>query len=397
MADYLFTSESVGAGHPDKLADHISDAILDELLRQTINKKLPVDAVRCACETMVKTGLIIVSGEVRASVSLNVERIARETALAIGYDKGGRGLDGEHCAVLNIIGAQSSDISQGVDKKSKKKSLGAGDQGLMFGYACRETRELMPLPIQLSHRLMERHAKVRKKLLPWLGPDAKAQVSVRYVNGRPVGVGALVLSSQHDDAIAGKPVRDNDKRIRREIIEHIIEPVLKAANIRPPAVSAIFVNPTGRFVTGGPQSDCGLTGRKIIVDTYGGAAPHGGGAFSGKDPTKVDRSAAYMMRYIAKNVVAAGLADKCLVQTAYAIGVSEPVSLMVNTHGTGNMPEHEIERRIRRYFDLTPAGIIKTLDLWRPIYLPTAGYGHFGRKGTGFTWEKTDMAGVLCG
>lgn len=393
MSDYLFTSESVGAGHPDKLADNISDAVLDALLRETARQKKPVENVRCACETLVKTGMVLVAGEMRADVFVDIEKITRDTVRAIGYDRPGRGFDADDCSVLNAIGAQSADIAQGVDK-GKKKKTGAGDQGLMFGYACRETPMLMPLPIQLAHQLMRRHAQVRRRQLAWLGPDAKAQVSVRYQNGRPAHVEAVVLSTQHDEIIDGRRISNNDKRIRQAVLEHIIRPVLGK---QLPTQDKLFINPTGRFVVGGPKGDCGLTGRKIIVDTYGGAAPHGGGAFSGKDPTKVDRSAAYMMRYIAKNIVAAKLADKCLVQTAYAIGISEPVSLMIDTFGSGKRSAPDLEKRVRQVFDLTPEGIIKTLDLWRPLYQPTAAYGHFGRSGSGFSWEKTDKMNALLG
>ena len=390
MSDFLFTSESVGAGHPDKLADSISDAVLDALLAETARQKKPLADVRCACETLVKTGMVLVAGEVRANVFVDIEKIVRETVRDIGYDRGGIGFDADDCAVLNAIGAQSADIAQGVDKKKKKK-IGAGDQGLMFGYACRETRELMPLPIQIAHRLMRRHAEVRRRL-PWLGPDAKAQVSVRYQNGQPAFIESVVLSSQHDEKINGRRVRDNDKRVISAITDYIVKPVLGR---RLPAKDKIYINPTGRFVIGGPKGDCGLTGRKIIVDTYGGAAPHGGGAFSGKDPTKVDRSAAYMMRYIAKNIVAAGLARRCLVQTAYAIGVAEPVSMMIDTFGSGKLPPDKLYQRVRKHFDLTPEGIIKTFDLWRPIYRQTAAYGHFGRPETQFPWERTDKAALL--
>lgn len=391
MSDYLFSSESVAAGHPDKLADQISDAVLDALLTANHQQKKRTDAVRCACETMVKTGMAIVSGEARSAALIDIESIVRRTIKDVGYDKSSLGFDGESCAVLNAVGAQSADIAQGVDSKSKKK-LGAGDQGLMFGYACRETKELMPMPIQLAHQLMLQHAQMRKKKLPWLGPDAKAQVAVRYRDKKPVAVESVVLSTQHDAKIDGRRVADNDRRVHKAVREHIIEPVIG----RDKTPKRLFINPTGRFVIGGPQGDCGLTGRKIIVDTYGGAAPHGGGAFSGKDPTKVDRSAAYMMRYVAKNVVAAGLAERCLVQCAYAIGVAEPVSLMVDTFGTARkMTEGEIEKRIRRVFDLTPQGIISTLDLWRPIYQKTAAYGHFGRADKDFTWEKTDKVAAL--
>lgn len=391
MSDFLFTSESVGAGHPDKLADNISDAVLDALLAETARQKKPVAEVRCACETLVKTGMALVAGEVRADVFVDIEKIVRDTVRDIGYDRAGRGFDADDCAVLNAVGAQSADIAQGVDK-TKTKKIGAGDQGLMFGYACRETRELMPLPIQIAHRLMRRHAEVRRRRLPWLGPDAKAQVSVRYQNGKPAFIESVVLSSQHDEKIDGRRVGDNDRRVTAAITDYIIKPVLGG---RLPAKDKIYINPTGRFVIGGPKGDCGLTGRKIIVDTYGGAAPHGGGAFSGKDPTKVDRSAAYMMRYIAKNIVAAGLAQKCLVQAAYAIGVAEPVSLMVDTFGSGKLPPADLYQRVRRVFDLTPEGIIKTLDLWRPIYRHTSAYGHFGRNEAQFTWEKTDKTAQL--
>ena len=394
MSDYLFTSESVGAGHPDKLADNISDAILDALLTETKEQGKPVEKVRCACETMVKTGLVIVAGEIRADVFVDIEKIVRDTVRAIGYDRPERGFDADNCAVMNAIGAQSPDIAQGVDKKKKKKT-GAGDQGLMFGYACSETKEKMPLPIQISHQLMQQQDKVRRKKLPWLGPDAKAQVSVRYQNGKPAFVEGIVLSSQHDEKIGGRRVIDNDKRIRSAILKDIIEPVLGKKWL--PTKDKIYINPTGRFVIGGPKGDCGLTGRKIIVDTYGGAAPHGGGAFSGKDPTKVDRSAAYMMRYVAKNIVTAGLAEKCLVQAAYAIGIAEPVSMMIDTFGTGKISEKELERLVRKNFDLTPGGIIDTLDLWRPIYRNTASYGHFGRNHADFSWEQTDKVDALRG
>ena len=391
MSSFLFTSESVGAGHPDKLSDQISDAVLDALIRETGKRGLRTDKIRCACETMTKTGVVIVSGEVRSEVMIDIEGIVRRTVKEVGYDRPSLGFDGDECAVVNIVGMQSSDIAQGVDRRKK---VGAGDQGLMFGYACRETPSLMPMPIDLAHRLMRQHAKVRARKLPWLGPDAKSQVSVRYENGKPAGVEAIVLSSQHDEKIDGRRVGDNDKRIRKAILEHIIRPVIRKL----PPDSRIHINPTGRFVIGGPKADCGLTGRKIVVDTYGGSAPHGGGAFSGKDPTKVDRSAAYMMRYVAKNIVAAGLADKCLVQTAYAIGVAEPVSLMVQTYGTHKkMTEAQIEKRIRRVFDLTPAGLIRDLDLWQPIYRKTSAYGHFGREESDFSWERTDRVDDLLG
>ena len=393
MSDYLFSSESVGAGHPDKLADNISDAVLDALLAETARQKKPLANVRCACETLVKNSMVIAAGEVRADVFVDVEQIVRDTVREIGYDRPGRGLDAGDCTVLNAIGAQSADIAQGVDEKDKKK-IGAGDQGLVFGYACRETKALMPLPIQIAHRLMQRHALVRRKKLPWLGPDAKAQVSVCYQNGVPTYVGSVVLSSQHDEKIDGRRVADNDKRIHSAILKDIITPVLGRLL---PTKDKIYINPTGRFVIGGPKGDCGLTGRKIIVDTYGGAAPHGGGAFSGKDPTKVDRSAAYMARYVAKNIVAAGLAKKCLVQIAYAIGVAEPVGMVIDTFATGKLPPPVLQKRVQQLFDMTPEGIIRTLDLWRPIYRQTAAYGHFGRNDIEFSWEKTDRAAALAG
>ena len=393
MSDYLFTSESVGAGHPDKLADNISDAVLDALLAETARQKKPLENVRCACEALVKNSMVIAAGEVRADVFVDIEQIVRDTVRTIGYDRPGRGLDADDCTVLNAIGAQSADIAQGVDKKNKKK-IGAGDQGLMFGYACRETKAFMPLPIQIAHQLMQRHALVRRKKLPWLGPDAKAQISVRYQNGVPAFVESVVLSSQHDEKIDGRRVTDNDKRIHSAILKDIIAPVLGR---QLPTKDKIYINPTGRFVIGGPKGDCGLTGRKIIVDAYGGAAPHGGGAFSGKDPTKVDRSAAYMARYVAKNIVAAGLAKKCLVQIAYAIGVVEPVSMVIDTFATGKLPPQVLQKRVQQLFDLTPEGIIRTLDLWRPIYRQTAAYGHFGRNDIELSWEQTDKAAALAG
>lgn len=388
MSSYLFTSESVGAGHPDKMADQISDAVLDALLRKTDREKgvAAVERVRCACETMIKTGMVIVAGEVRSEVMVDIEKIVRDAVCDIGYDGGGGwGFSGDDCAVLNAIGGQSADIAKGVDKQTKKKAVGAGDQGMMFGYACGETASLMPLPIELSHRLMRTHAKVRrKKELAWLGPDAKAQVSVEYAGDKPVAIRKLVLSSQHAEDVGINEVREG-------VLEHIIRPALRGYAL--PGKKDVHINPTGRFVVGGPKGDCGLTGRKIIVDTYGGAAAHGGGAFSGKDPTKVDRSAAYMARYIAKNIVAAKLATRCLVQLAYAIGVAEPVSIMIDAYGSGKVESGEITKRVRRHFDLTPEGIIKTFQLWRPLYQPTAAYGHFGRKE--FPWEKTDKAALL--
>lgn len=385
MADFLFSSESVAAGHPDKVCDAVSDAILDALLAETARCGLPAAYVRCACETLVKTGLVVVAGEVRVAreVRVDVERVVRDTIAAIGYNRAGDGFDAVNSGVINVLGAQSDDIAQGVDGE---KGTGAGDQGLMFGFACDETPALMPMPIQIAHALMRRHAEVREGELAWLGPDAKSQVAVRYADGKPAAVAQVVLSSQHDDD------RKNEA-IRAAIIEWIIRPVLEEYGMAMPAAANVLVNPSGRFVKGGPAADCGLTGRKIIVDTYGGAAPHGGGAFSGKDPTKVDRSAAYMMRYVAKNIVAAGLARRCLVQAAYAIGVAEPVSIMVDTQGTGELSDAALEARVCEVFDLTPDGIVAALDLWRPIYGATAAYGHFGRDG--FRWEDTDKAAEL--
>ena len=421
MSSYLFTSESVGAGHPDKMADQISDAILDEVLRKTGEtiklkksvKEMSVEDVRCACETMVKTGMVIVAGEVRSEVMIDIEKIVRDTIKKIGYnDNGNWGFNNDECAVINVIGEQSRNIAQGVDK-NKKKKIGAGDQGLMFGYACRETPSLMPLSLELSHQLMRRHAKIRnnkKRQLAWLGPDAKAQVTVRYQdkNDNSPVVEAVVLSSQHATMIDGDSVPDytkakNKKKemknlyesmVRDPIFEQIIKPIIPNAE-ELKENNKIYINPTGYFNIGGPVGDCGLTGRKIIVDTYGGAAPHGGGAFSGKDPTKVDRSAAYMARYIAKHLVYAKLADKCLVQLAYAIGETKPLSFMVETYGSGKMKAQELEKRVQSVFDLTPEGIIETFNLWRPIYQQTATYGHFGREE--FPWEKidTDIIGTL--
>lgn len=388
MSAWLFTSESVAAGHPDKMADQISDAVLDEVIRQSGREKKRLADIRVACETMVKTGMVVLAGEMRSEVWVDVEEIARQVVADIGYDRHEYGFHSRDCAVVSALGKQSPDIAQGVDSaRGGKRKTGAGDQGLMFGYACRETKTLMPMAIDLAHRLMRRHGKARKTSLPWLGPDAKAQVTLRYENGKPRGIAAVVLSTQHDESIKGRRVRDSDRRIEEAVRAEIIDPV---AGKWIDAKTRILVNPTGRFVVGGPKGDCGLTGRKIIVDTYGGSAPHGGGAFSGKDPTKVDRSASYMMRYLAKNIVASGAADRCLVQAAYAIGVAEPVSLMIDTFGSGKMPPEEIARRAEKHFDLTPDGIIETLDLWRPIYRQTAAYGHFGREEADFTWEKTD-------
>ena len=381
MAEYLFTSESVGEGHPDKVADQISDAVLDAILTED-------PAGRVACETLVSTGLVVMSGEITTKSHINYREIAQETVRRIGYTHSDIGFDYKSCAILTAINRQSPDIAQGVNNASDDNlDQGAGDQGLMFGYACRETDALMPFPIHFAHRIMQRQAEVRKDgRLPWLRPDAKSQLTVRYVDGKPVAVDTVVVSTQHDPEIS-------HAQLSEAVIEEIIKPVLPkemlAGNTR------YLINPTGRFVVGGPHGDCGLTGRKIIVDTYGGAAHHGGGAFSGKDPSKVDRSAAYAARYVAKNVVAAGLADKCEVQVAYAIGVAKPVSLMVNTFGTGRIADEKIAALIGKHFDLRPKGIIAALDLLRPIYGKTAAYGHFGRDEPEFSWERTDKATLL--
>jgi len=378
MSEYsIFTSESVSEGHPDKMADQISDAVLDAIIKDDPH-------ARVAVETLVKTGMAIVAGEVTTSTYVELEDLIRQVIVDIGYDSSALGFDGRSCAVLNAIGKQSRDIAQGVDS-SENKEQGAGDQGLMFGYASNETDVLMPAPITYSHRLVERQAQLRKdRTLPWLRPDAKSQVTLRYENGRPVAVDAVVLSTQHDDDVSNETIRE-------AVIEMIIRHVLPAEWLH--TGTKIHVNPTGRFVIGGPMGDCGLTGRKIIVDSYGGMARHGGGAFSGKDPSKVDRSAAYAARYVAKNIVAAGIAERCEIQVSYAIGVAEPTSISVNTFGTGKLPEHEIIALIREHFDLRPRGIIEMLDLKRPIYRPTASYGHFGRDG--FSWERTDRASTL--
>jgi S-adenosylmethionine synthetase len=376
---YLFTSESVSEGHPDKVADQISDAVLDAILAQDKRG-------RVACETLVKTGVVIVAGEVTTNAWVDIEALVRKTVLEIGYNSSEMGFDGASCGVLNVIGKQSADIAMGVDRKDERKQ-GAGDQGLMFGFATNETDVLMPAAITLSHRLVERQAKVRKSgKLPWLRPDAKSQVTLRYENDKPVGIEAVVLSTQHSDDIS-------TKKLREAVMEEILLPVLpkKWLDKR----TKYHINPTGRFVIGGPVGDCGLTGRKIIVDTYGGFARHGGGAFSGKDPSKVDRSAAYAARYVAKNVVAAGLADRCEVQVSYAIGVAEPTSIMADTFGTGKVSREKLTQLIRKHFDLTPYGLRQMLDLQRPIYQKTAAYGHFGRKDADFTWEKTDKAAAL--
>ena len=381
MSNYLFTSESVSEGHPDKVADQISDAVLDAILTQ--DKR-----ARVACETMVKTGVAIVAGEITTSAWIDLEALTRKVIVDIGYDSSEVGFDGATCGVLNLIGKQSPDINQGVDRK-KPEEMGAGDQGLMFGYATNETDSFMPAAIHFSHRLVEQQAKIRKKKnspLSWLRPDAKSQVTLRYENGVVGAIDAVVLSTQHDPGI-------KQKDLIEAVREEIIKPVLPAKWLH--KGTKFHINPTGKFVIGGPVGDCGLTGRKIIVDTYGGWARHGGGAFSGKDPSKVDRSAAYAGRYVAKNIVAAGLADKCEVQVAYAIGVARPVSLMVNTFGTGRIADAKIVELIGRHFDLRPKAIIQTLDLLRPIYSRTAAYGHFGRDEPGFTWEQTDKAAAL--
>jgi S-adenosylmethionine synthetase len=376
---YLFTSESVSEGHPDKMADAISDAVVDAVLAQ--DKR-----ARIAVETLVKTGVAIVAGELTTTASVEFEALIRKTILDIGYDSSEMGYDGASVGVINIIGKQSPDIAQGVDRKDEKKQ-GAGDQGLMFGYATNETDVLMPAPIALAHRLVKKQADVRKRgKLPWLRPDAKSQVTLRYEDDKPVGLEAVVLSTQHSDDIS-------TKNLREAVIEEILKPVLPAKWID--KRTKYHINPTGRFVVGGPVGDCGLTGRKIIVDTYGGYARHGGGAFSGKDPSKVDRSAAYAARYVAKNLVAAGLAEKCEVQVSYAIGVAEPTSIMIETFGTSRLSRERLTQLVRKHFDLTPYGLREMLDLARPIYQKTAAYGHFGRTEAEFSWEKTDRAEAL--
>jgi len=379
--EYLFTSESVSEGHPDKVADQISDAVLDAILAQDPRG-------RVACETLVSTGLVVISGEITTKADINYMDIARETVRRIGYDDSDIGFDYKSCAVLTAINRQSSDIAQGVNEgEGLDLDQGAGDQGLMFGYACNETPSLMPFPIYYAHRIMQRQAELRKDgRLPFLRPDAKSQLTVRYVDGKPVAIDTVVVSTQHSPDVS-------HAQLSEAVIEEVIKPVLPKEMLS--ASTRYLINPTGRFVIGGPAGDCGLTGRKIIVDTYGGAAHHGGGAFSGKDPSKVDRSAAYAGRYVAKNIVAAGLADRCEVQVAYAIGVARPVSLMVETFGTGKVPDEKIVELVQRHFDLRPKGIIATLDLLRPIYSRTAAYGHFGREEVDFTWETTDKAAAL--
>jgi S-adenosylmethionine synthetase len=392
--EFLFTSESVTEGHPDKIADQISDGVLDAVMADD-----PLG--RVACETLVNTGLVVVSGEISTKTYVDVPRIARETIRRIGYDDANYGFDCDTCAVISAIDEQSPDIAQGVDKAYEYRTdvndeevddvAGAGDQGMMFGYATRETPELMPMPISLAHKLAQRLAEVRKgHVLPYLRPDGKTQVTVRYENGRPIEIEKVLISTQH------KPGVDSETLIKPDLWEHVLHPILPAELYDEKKLrSGLLVNPTGKFEIGGPMGDCGLTGRKIIVDTYGGAARHGGGAFSGKDPSKVDRSAAYAARYVAKNVVAAGLADRCEVQVAYAIGVAHPVSVMVETFGTERVPRAEILRLIDEHFDLRPGAFRKYLDLHRPIYQKTAAYGHFGREDHDFTWERTDKADAL--
>ena len=377
--EVIFTSESVSEGHPDKVADQVSDAVLDAILTED-------PTARVACETLVKTGMVLVAGEITTNVVFDVEAIARGTIRKIGYNSSEMGFDWESCAVLNAIGKQSPDIAMGVDL-TEYHEQGAGDQGMMFGYACNETDVLMPAPITYAHRLVKRQSEVRRKgVLPWLRPDAKSQVSFRYLDGKPVAIDTVVLSTQHSPDIA-------ESDLHEAVMDEIIKPVLPEEWLS--KHTRFFINPTGRFVIGGPMGDCGLTGRKIIVDTYGGMARHGGGAFSGKDPSKVDRSAAYACRYIAKNIVAAGLAERCEIQVSYAIGVAEPTSVMVDTFGTGVLDDQRLIALIREHFDLRPRGIITMLDLLKPRYAETASYGHFGREEEHFTWERTDKAEIL--
>lgn len=377
--NFIFTSESVSEGHPDKVADQISDAVLDALLAQDPRS-------RVACETMVKTGMVIIAGEITTNAWVDLEELVRKTVCDIGYDHGDIGFDGQSCAVLNAIGKQSSDIAMGVDE-AENHEQGAGDQGLMFGYATNETDVLMPAPIQYSHLLVKRQAEVRKnKTLPWLRPDAKSQITFRYENHKPVAIDAVVLSTQHAPDISNKAIHE-------AVMDEIILPVLPREWVHKD--TKFYINPTGQFVIGGPVGDCGLTGRKIIVDSYGGMARHGGGAFSGKDPSKVDRSAAYMARYVAKNIVAAGLAERCEIQVSYAIGVAEPTSITIETFGTGKIGEDRLVEIVRSIFDLRPKGLISMLGLLKPIYQPTAAYGHFGRTEETFSWEKTDKVEAL--
>jgi S-adenosylmethionine synthetase len=381
MPEYMFTSESVSEGHPDKVADQISDAILDAILSQD-----PV--ARVACETLVTTGMAVIAGEITTSAWVDIPDVVRQTIKEIGYNSSEMGFDWQSCAIITSIDKQSPDIAQGVNEGTGLDlDQGAGDQGLMFGYACNETSVLMPMPITYAHRLTKRQAEVRKaNILPWLRPDAKSQVTVQYVNKIPTRIEAVVLSTQHDPYVSYENLKEG-------VMEEIIKPVLPANMID--AKTKFFINPTGRFVIGGPVGDCGVTGRKIIVDTYGGKGSHGGGAFSGKDPSKVDRSSSYFGRYVAKNLIAAGLADEIEVQVAYAIGISQPVSINVNSFGTGRIPDSDIKKLITDHFDLRPKAIVQQLNLLRPIYLPTAAYGHFGRELDSFTWEKTDKADIL--
>jgi S-adenosylmethionine synthetase len=377
--NFIFTSESVSEGHPDKIADQISDAVLDALLAQDPKS-------RVACETLVKTGMVILAGEVTTDAWVDLEALVRKVVCDIGYDNGDIGFDGQSCAVLNAIGKQSADIAMGVDE-GENHEQGAGDQGLMFGYASNETDVYMPAPITYSHLLVKRQAEVRKnKTLPWLRPDAKSQVTMRYENNKPVAIDAVVLSTQHSPDISNKALHE---AVMDEIILHVLPKEWLHKDTK------YFINPTGQFIIGGPVGDCGLTGRKIIVDSYGGMARHGGGAFSGKDPSKVDRSAAYMARYVAKNIVAAGLAERCEIQVSYAIGVAEPTSISVETFGTGKLGEDRLVQLVREHFDLRPKGLISMLDLLKPIYLPTAAYGHFGRTEDTFSWEKLDKVDAL--
>ncbi len=376
--EYIFTSESVTEGHPDKMADQISDAILDYIIENDKN-------ARVACETLVSNGFCVIAGELKTTAYAPMQEIAREVIQSIGYTDATYGFDYRAAAVLNGIGEQSPDINQGVDQASGE--TGAGDQGLMFGYACRETDVLMPLPIHLAHRLTQRLAEVRKEgIVPYLRPDGKAQISVRYIDDKPVSVETVVISTQHAPEVSQEKIHED---MINEVIKYVIPEDMLSED------TVFHINPTGKFVIGGPQGDAGLTGRKIIVDTYGGSCPHGGGAFSGKDPTKVDRSAAYAARWVAKNLVASGACDRATIQVAYAIGVVQPVSIMVDTHGTGKVEESKIEECVKELFDLSPAGIIKSLDLLKPIYRKTSAYGHFGREEDGFTWEKTDKADAI--
>jgi len=383
MEDYIFTSESVSEGHPDKVCDQISDAVLDAFLKEDPES-------RVACETLIKNNLVIIAGEITSKGSPDLENVVRKVINEIGYNDDALGFNGDNCKFENYITKQSPDIAQGVNEgEGEDLNQGAGDQGLMFGYACKETESLMPAPIDLSHKLVKRQSEVRKSgLLSWLRPDAKSQVSVEYGdNGKTIkGLSAIVLSTQHDEGISHQEIKD-------KVFEHIIKPVVPSNWIKPE--TKIFINPTGKFVIGGPVGDCGLTGRKIIVDTYGGMARHGGGAFSGKDPSKVDRSAAYASRYVAKNIVAAGLADYCEIQVSYAIGVAEPTSISIDTFGSGALSEKELESLVRAHFDLRPKSLINALQLKRPIFRDTAAYGHFGRSGDNFSWEKTDLSNIL--